>query len=100
MFNTVNDPLPEYETNLIEAVSAYRDQEIGSIIFGDLFLEDIKAYRDQFLARHDLCGIYPEWMRDTTEFIKEFVDLGFKAVLTCVDSKVLDESFAGKNNRL
>jgi len=86
----------EYETNLIEVVSAYRDQRIDSIVFGDLFLEDIKTYRDQFLARHDLLGIYPVWKRDTTEFIHEFIELGFKAVLTCVDSKALDQSFAGR----
>src|SRR5229473_1822703 len=71
----------EYETNLIEAVSAYRNQGIDSIVFGDLFLEDIKAYRDQFLARHGLHGIYPVWLRDTTDFIKKFIELGFKAVL-------------------
>jgi len=86
----------EYERNLIEAVSAYRSQGIDSIVFGDLFLEEIKAYRDEFLARHDLRGIYPVWMRNTTEFIKEFIELGFKAVLTCVDSKALDQSFAGR----
>ncbi len=86
----------EYETNLIEAVSTYRDRGIDSIVFGDLFLEDIKTYRDQFLARHDLRGVYPVWMRDTTEFIREFIELGFKAVLTCVDAKALDQSFAGR----
>jgi len=85
----------EYETNLINAVSTYRDLGMDSIVFGDLFLEDIKVYRDQFLARHDLRGIYPVWMRDTTEFISEFIDLGFKAVITCVNADVLDSSFAG-----
>ena len=85
----------EYETNLIEAVSAYSDQGIDSIVFGDLFLEDIKTYRDQFLARHGLRGIYPVWMRNTTEFISEFIALGFKAVITCVNADVLDSSFAG-----
>ena len=85
----------EYEVNLIEAVSGYRDQGIDSIVFGDLFLEDIKTYRDQFLARHNLHGIYPVWMRDTTDFIREFIDLGFKAVVTCVKGDVLDSSFAG-----
>jgi uncharacterized protein (TIGR00290 family) len=85
----------EYETKLIEAVSAYSEQGIDSIVFGDLFLEDIKAYRDQFLARHNLHGIYPVWMRDTTDFIREFIDLGFKAVITCVKGDVLDSSFAG-----
>lgn len=87
----------EYETNLVEAASTYREQGIDSIVFGDLFLEDIKIYRDQFLARHNLHGIYPVWLRDTTEFIREFIALGFKAVITCVDGKVLDPSFAGMN---
>ncbi len=85
----------EYETNLIEAVSAYRVWGIDSVVFGDLFLEDIKTYRDQFLARHDLRGIYPVWLRDTTEFIREFIDLGFKAIITCVNADALDSSFAG-----
>jgi uncharacterized protein (TIGR00290 family) len=79
----------------LEAAAAYRDRGIDSIVFGDLFLEDIRTYRDQFLARHDLRGIYPVWMRDTTEFIKEFIDLGFKAVITCVNGNALDSSFAG-----
>lgn len=86
----------EYEMKLIEAVDAYRDQSIDSIVFGDLFLEDIKVYRDQFLARHQLQGIYPVWLRDTAEFIRNFVALGFKAVVTCVDAKVLGADFAGR----
>src|SRR5712692_4562352 len=64
----------EYETKLMDAVSVYRDKGIDSIVFGDLFLEDIKTYRDQFLARHDLLGIYPVWLRDTTEFIKSLLN--------------------------
>jgi diphthamide synthase (EF-2-diphthine--ammonia ligase) len=65
-------------------------------VFGDLFLADIRTYRDEFLAKHNLRGIYPVWQRNTTEFIQEFIELGFKAVLTCVDSKALDQSFAGR----
>jgi uncharacterized protein (TIGR00290 family) len=85
----------EYETKMIEACSSYRNSGIDTVVFGDLFLEDIKAYRDQFLARHKLQGLYPVWLRDTTEFIRQFIALGFKAVTTCVDGKVLDPSFAG-----
>jgi len=84
----------EYETKMIEACAAY--QGIDSIVFGDLFLEDIKVYRDQFLARHNLRGIYPVWLRNTTEFIREFIALGFKAVITCIDGKALDWTFACK----
>jgi len=86
----------EYETKLVEAAANYRVDGIDSIVFGDLFLQDIKQYRDEFLSRHGLKGIYPVWLRDTTQFIKEFIALGFKAVTTCVNGKILDASFAGR----
>lgn len=86
----------EYERKFIDACAGYIDQGIDSIVFGDLFLEDIKRYRDEFLARHDLHGIYPVWQRNTTEFINRFIELGFKAIVTCVDGKVLGPEFAGR----
>jgi uncharacterized protein (TIGR00290 family) len=86
----------EYEMKMVEAFREYRENGIDSVVFGDLFLEDIRAYRDQFLAKHKMQGLYPVWQRNTTDFIKEFIELGFKAVVTCVDSKALDQSFAGK----
>src|ERR1041385_8575585 len=63
----------EYELQMAQALGEYREQGIDSVVFGDLFLEDIKAYRDQFLARHDMKGLYPVWRRNTTELIKEFI---------------------------
>jgi uncharacterized protein (TIGR00290 family) len=86
----------EYEAKMGEAFSVYRGKGIDSIVFGDLFLEDIRAYREQFLARHHMRGVFPVWKRDTTIFIRQFLELGFRAVVTCVDSKVLDQSFAGR----
>jgi len=86
----------EYEMKFIDACARYRDKGVNSIIFGDLFLEDIKRYRDEFLARHNLRGIYPVWRRNTTKFINKFITQGFKAVVTCVDAKVLDPEFAGR----
>jgi uncharacterized protein (TIGR00290 family) len=86
----------EYESRMAEGFDRFREQGIDSVVFGDLFLEDIKTYRDQFLARHHMHGLYPVWRRDTTEFILEFIRLGFKAVITCVDGKILDSSFAGR----
>jgi uncharacterized protein (TIGR00290 family) len=86
----------EYEAKMGEAFSVYRGQGIDSIVFGDLFLEDIRAYREQFLARHQMRGLFPVWKRDTFRFIKEFIELGFRAIVTCVDSNALDRSFAGR----
>jgi len=86
----------EYEAKFIEACAAYREQGIDSIVFGDLFLEDIKKYRDEFLARHALKGLYPVWQRNTTHFIREFIALGFKAIITCVNGDILGPAFAGR----
>ena len=86
----------DYEMKMGEAFSVYGEQGIDSIVFGDLFLEDIRIYREQFLARHNMRGLFPVWHRDTTRFIKEFIELGFKAVVICVDSRILDQSFAGR----
>src|SRR5262245_27885681 len=89
--NAKND---EYETSLLEAISGCAG--IDLIVFGDLFLEDVKQYRDNFLAQHNLKGIYPIWQRDTCQLIEEFIASGFKAITTCVDSRKLDSFFAGK----
>jgi uncharacterized protein (TIGR00290 family) len=86
----------EYEMKMGEAFSVYRENGIDSIAFGDLFLEDIRAYREKFLARHKMRGLFPVWKRDTSLFIREFIELGFRAVVTCVDSRILDQSFAGR----
>ncbi|HBB88590.1 MAG TPA: ATP-binding protein [Blastocatellia bacterium] len=86
----------EYEAKMAEAFAAYREQGIDAVIFGDLFLEEIRTYREQFLARNKMHGLFPVWKRDTSAFIREFLELGFRAVVTCVDSKVLDQSFAGR----
>jgi uncharacterized protein (TIGR00290 family) len=86
----------EYEMRMGEAFSVHREQGVVSVVFGDLFLEDIRAYREQFLARHRMRGLFPVWKRDTGIFIRQFLELGFRAVVTCVDSKVLDRSFAGR----
>ena len=86
----------EYERKMAEALAEYRGQGIDSIVFGDLFLADIRAYREQFLTRHKMHGLFPVWKRETSDFIREFIELGFKTIVTCVNSKVLDGSFVGK----
>jgi uncharacterized protein (TIGR00290 family) len=86
----------EYEMKMGEALAKYRDRGIDSIVFGDLFLADIRAYREQFLSRQMMHGLFPVWKRDTSSFIREFIELGFKTIVTCVDSRVLDQSFVGK----
>jgi len=86
----------EYESKMGEAFSAYRGRGVDSVAFGDLFLQDIRAYRQRLLAKHDMAGLYPIWGRNTSHLIREFLDLGFKTVVVCVDPAQLDPSFVGR----
>jgi uncharacterized protein (TIGR00290 family) len=79
-----------------EALLLYQKDGVNSVVFGDLFLEEIKEYREQLLGTIGMTGVFPIWKRDTSEIVRSFIELGFKAIVTCVDSKVLDISFAGK----
>jgi uncharacterized protein (TIGR00290 family) len=86
----------DYEARMKEVLLAYQDEDINAVAFGDIFLENVRRYREEKLAQIGMEAIFPLWKRDTTELIRSFIDLGFKALITCVDSKVLDSSFAGK----
>lgn len=86
----------EYEQRMGEVLSVYRDQGISSMVFGDLFLRDIRAYRERLLGRFSMTPRFPVWGRDTAQFIREFIELGFKAVIVCVDPSQLDCSFSGR----
>jgi len=86
----------EYETKMAEAMNFYKAQGVDTVAFGDLFLEDIRNYRDEKLALVEMKGLYPVWQRDTKQFLKDFLSLGFKAVITCIDPRKLDKKFAGR----
>ncbi len=86
----------EYEQAMGETFALYRDRGIDVVVFGDLFLQDIRAYRERLLARFNMRGLFPVWGRDTTQFIRDFIGLGFKAVIVCVDPKQLDPAFCGR----
>ena len=65
-------------------------------VFGDIFLEDLKAYRDTKLKEVGVEGVYPLWKQDTKELLQEFLDLGFKAITVCVNAKLLGKEFVGR----
>jgi len=81
---------------MFSMMKRFKDQGVDYSIFGDIFLEDLKVYREGQLAQVGMQGVFPIWKRNTTELIKEFIDKGFKAVLVCVNEKYLDKSFAGR----
>ena len=86
----------EYESKMQECLERYLDAGISGVAFGDVFLEDLKEYREKNLSRIGMRGIFPLWKRDTAELAMAFIDSGFKAIITCVDSKALDKRFAGR----
>jgi uncharacterized protein (TIGR00290 family) len=96
VFISKNASNEEYESKMREALTKYRASGVSSVIFGDIFLEDLRKYREDKLSKVDMKGIFPIWKRDTTELAHTFIDLGFKAVVTCVDSNILDKKFVGR----
>jgi uncharacterized protein (TIGR00290 family) len=85
-----------YEARMAEALAEFKSAGVGGIAFGDLFLEDLKKYREDKLASAGLAAIFPIWKRDTRELSRQMVADGFRAVLTCVDTQKLDARFAGR----
>lgn len=83
-----------YERIMGEVMRAYLSEGVTHVAFGDLFLADLRAYRERNLAQVGMQGVFPLWMRDTTELAREVIVSGFQAILTCVEP-VLGESFAG-----
>jgi diphthamide synthase (EF-2-diphthine--ammonia ligase) len=85
-----------YEERMAAALASEPIGDVELVAFGDLFLEDVRAYREDRLARVGKRGLFPIWGRDTAELAREFVRDGFRAILCCVDPRVLDASFAGR----
>jgi uncharacterized protein (TIGR00290 family) len=85
-----------YETRMKEALAEHFARGVRRVAFGDIFLEDLRVYRENNLARAGMEALFPIWKRDTRELAREFVRLGFRAITVCVDPRVLDSSFAGR----
>ena len=86
--------MTEYDAIMRSALEHFREEGITHAIFGDIFLEDLKSYRDALLAEVGMIGIYPLWKRDTTELINKFLDLGFETVIACTQERL--ERIVGK----
>src|SRR3981189_6681 len=87
---------PIYEARMEQALRLFWDTGVRTVAFGDIFLEDLRAYREKNLARIAMTALFPIWKRDTRELIRSFHAGGFRAITACVDPKVLDRSFAGR----
>jgi uncharacterized protein (TIGR00290 family) len=85
-----------YEQAMGEAMTRARAEGVRHVVFGDLFLEDIRAYREKQLADCGMTPVFPLWGRDTRELAEEMIAHGLSAFLTCLDPRKLDRSFAGR----
>ena len=96
VFISKNASNAEYESNMAQVLARYKDAGITSVVFGDIFLEDLRKYREDKLAALNLRAIFPIWKRDTQELARSFTALGFKAITTCVDTHTLGRQFVGR----
>ncbi len=86
----------QYEAVMRRAMLDYKQAGVHTVAFGDIFLQDLRDYRERNLAKVDMKGIFPIWHRDTAELVRTFIALGFRAYLVCVDSRKLTRVFAGR----
>ena len=86
----------EYQFKMRGMLTKFKQEGVSLVVFGDVFLEWVRKYREDNLSELGMKGIFPIWGRDTTELARSFIALGFQAVITCIDSKVLDKGFIGR----
>lgn len=99
-YSTVELPaepsMEEYSGLMLEAVRVLKNKGYHDTGFGDIFLEDLREYREKQLAPLNIKCHFPLWKRNTHELLKEFIDLGFKAIVVSINSTKLDQSFCGR----
>src|ERR1041385_9159946 len=82
--------MENYEKAMTAVLTELKTKGATASAFGDIFLEDLREYREKKLAELDLKGIFPLWKIPTEKLIREFLDLGFKTIVTCANEKYLD----------
>jgi len=86
----------EYEEKIKAVLLRYKNEGVTLVAFGDIFLEDLKKYREENLAKIGLKGLFPLWKQSSYVLARKFIDMKFKAIITCVDGKQLDGKFCGR----
>ena len=85
-----------YEAAMTEALTRWRSDGIRTVVFGDIFLEDLRKWREERLALAGMEGRFPLWKRDTAALARSLGTLGFKAITTCVDTQAIGGQFVGR----
>jgi len=87
--------MEDYEQIMNKSMSKLKNNGFTHSAFGDIFLEDLRIYRENQLAKQGFKAVFPIWKRDTKVLINEFLDLGFKTIIVCANSKYFDKDFVG-----
>lgn len=85
-----------YESLMVDAIGQARAEGITHMVFGDLFLRDVRSYREDHLAGTGISPLFPLWERPTKPLAHEMIESGIEAIITCVDQSKLDPRFAGR----
>jgi uncharacterized protein (TIGR00290 family) len=85
-----------YESKMEEVLRGFKQKGISRVVFGDIFLEGIREYRENNLSRVGMKGVFPLWGKDTSELTQSFITLGFQAITTCIDTRVMNKNFLGR----
>lgn len=88
--------MEDYNAILSATVADLKNRQYQDTVFGDIFLEELRAYREEQLEKVGIRAHFPLWKRDTKALMTEFLALGFKAIVVCVKSECLDASFTGR----
>lgn len=86
----------EYERRMREVLERHLAGGVRTVAFGDIHLQEVRAYRERNLARLDMGAVFPLWGKAPADLIRQFIALGFRAVITCVDTTMLGQEFAGR----
>jgi uncharacterized protein (TIGR00290 family) len=86
----------EYEKIMKREMLYFKSHRVYKVVFGDIFLEELRKYREANLSKIGMKAIFPLWKRDTKELAEKFIESGFKAIITSVDSNALNGSYVGR----
>jgi uncharacterized protein (TIGR00290 family) len=96
IFISKNASDKDYKSQMVSILQKYKSNGVRSVVFGDMFLEDVRKYREENLSKISMTGLFPLWKKDTFQLAKQFIKLGFKSIVTCIDSKSLSKDFVGR----
>ncbi len=89
-----NDEL--YKSAMLNVLTTFKESGITTAAYGDIFLEDLRTYREQQLAIAEFKALFPLWKKDTRQLVADVEDAGIEAIIVCLNDKYLDKSFLGR----